>query len=79
MSMDTQSTITTAARRIARDHNKCGGQLAGGILAYNAQGNGGEWYSATSRPNAAILFPVSHRRVSARQVQEFLDAADDYR
>lgn len=71
--MTTTIEITTAARRIAREHNDCGGQLLGGMLAFDAEGRGGEWYSANSRPIAAILFPVGHERVTAREVQEWLD------
>jgi hypothetical protein len=45
------------------------------ILAHNADGSGGEWYSRLSHPDAAIICPVRARRVTAREVQEHLDAA----
>jgi hypothetical protein len=69
----TNQTITTLARRIARANNACGGNLHGGYLAFDAEGNGGEWHSANSRPNAAIVFRVIPRHVTAAQVQDWLD------
>ena len=69
--------MTTAARRIARGHNKaCGGSLSGGVLVFDSGGGGGEWYSRSSYGfgDDAIVFGVRHRRVSAREVQEWLDA-----
>lgn len=68
-------TITTTARRIAREVNKCGPTLSGGVLAFDADGRGGEWYSGGSRPEAAIVYPVGWRRVTARGVQDHLDMA----
>lgn len=65
--------ITPAARRIARAHNRCGPALAGGVLAFDREGNGGEWYSAGSRPDAEIVYPVGWRRVGDRDVQDWLD------
>lgn len=65
---------TTTARRIARRHNQaCNSTLTGGILAFDRDGQGGEWYSAQSQPDAEILFGVRARRVTAREVQEWLD------
>lgn len=67
------STISTTARRIAKAHNQCGGNLAGGFLAFDAEGRGGEWYSRDARPDAAILFPVKPWRLTQRDVQYWLD------
>jgi hypothetical protein len=64
---------TAAARRIAKSHNECGGNLSGGFLAFDRNGHGGEWYSKGSRPNVAILFPVGNRRVTAREVKDWHD------
>lgn len=69
-----QTQITTTARRIARCHNQCGSELTGGVLAFDEDGTGGEWYSAGSRPNAPLVYPVGWRRVTARDVQDWLDA-----
>jgi hypothetical protein len=68
------STITkAAASRIAKAHNECGGNLGGGYLAFNADGHGGEWYSAGSRPSAAIIFPVRAKRVTANDVLDWFE------
>ncbi len=69
----TTIAITTTARRIARAHNACGPALAGGVLAFHADGQGGEWYSRDSRPGAAIIYPVIHGKVTERRVQMWLD------
>jgi hypothetical protein len=69
----TRHDVTTAARRIARAHNACGGELQGGFLAFDEEGRGGEWYSANSWPDVPIKFPVRAQRVTAREVQDFLD------
>lgn len=37
--------ITTAARRIAREHNRCGGNLSGASLVFDRNGRGGEVYT----------------------------------
>jgi hypothetical protein len=67
------SSITPAAYRIAKAHNETAPTLVGGFLAFRADGTGGEWYSAGSRPDAAILYPVSDRYVTSREVQDWLD------
>ena len=70
--------ITTAARRIASAANAANpGQ--GGFLAFRADGTGGEWYSDGSLPDVEIRYPVPTRRVTAADVQAWLDARDDER
>lgn len=64
---------TAAARRIAKAHNECGGNLSGGFLAFDQNGHGGEWYSRESRPDVAIRFPVKARRVTVREVKDWYD------
>jgi len=68
--------ITTTARRIAHAHNCCGPALSGGLLAFDSEGRGGTWHSGRFRPPAAIVYPVSHGRVSARDVQAWLDTQE---
>lgn len=68
--------ITTAARRIARAHNEAAGGLGGRIMAFDAEGRGGEVYSAESRPPCAYVLPILHRRRTVREVQEWLDWID---
>jgi hypothetical protein len=65
--------VTTTARRIARQANAHGGNMRPGTLAFDADGRGGEWYAQRSWPSAAIIFPLAHGRVTARQVQAWLD------
>lgn len=71
------STVTTLARRIARAHNDCGGHLAGGMLAFDHDGNGGEWYSAGAQLRVPYVFPVGAKRVTGRDVQDWLDESDE--
>ena len=74
----TQTAITTIARRIAREHNAILSQASsGGVLAFDHEGRGGEWYSAGSWPAAAIIYPVADRPVTQREVQDWLDNADE--
>jgi hypothetical protein len=65
--------ITTTARRIAHAHNCCGPALSGGLLAFDSEGRGGVWYSGRFRPPATIVYPVRRGRVSAREVQTWLN------
>jgi hypothetical protein len=65
--------VTTTARRIARQANAYGGDMRPGVLAFDAAGRGGEWYAPGSWPNVAIIYPLTHGRVTARQVQAWLD------
>lgn len=76
MNSTEQQNITTAARRIAREHNTQIGRS--GTLAFDAAGRGGEWYSEGSWPTADIVFAVRNRRVTAREVQEYIEWAEDY-
>ena len=64
--------IDLVAQRIADALNACGPALQGGWLAFDAQGNGGEWYSADSRPVAAIVWPVVPGPVSGRDIEVLL-------
>ena len=65
--------ITTTARRIAHAHNCCGPVLGGGLLAFDSEGRGGAWYSGRFWPSAAIVYPVGPGRITARDVQAWLD------
>ena len=73
--------VTTAARRIAREHNSrlAAGFAGNGFLLFGADGTGGAWYSANSRPvlEREIKFTMRRRRVTAADVQAFLDALAD--
>jgi hypothetical protein len=52
--------VTTTARRIARQANAYGGNMRGGVLAFDADGRGGEWYAQGSWPSAVIVYPLTH-------------------
>lgn len=65
------SAITRAAERIARRHNEM--RHGGGVLAFDDLGEGGEWYARQDEPSAAIVFPITRRRIDAREVQDWLD------
>lgn len=48
------TTITTAARRIAREHNSyLGSAFDGGYLVFDRDGRGGAWYSPNTMMHAA--------------------------
>ncbi len=38
--------------------------MSNGLLAFDADDRGGEWYSSESRPDAEILYPVACDRVA---------------
>lgn len=66
--------VTTAARRICRRHNQCGGNLTGGILAFHPDGTGGEWYRYGAKlPADAVQVIVQWRRITEREAQDQLD------
>jgi hypothetical protein len=68
------SAVTTAARRIARRHNQCGGNLVGGVLAFGPDGTGGEWYRYGARlPEDIVQVVVKFRRMTEREAQDILD------
>jgi len=71
--------ITTAAvRRIARRHKQHAPAHGGGVLAFNEDVTGGTWYAAGTRPGRPIVFPVGHGRVTAREVQDWLDHREEF-
>lgn len=66
------TTITTAARRIARAAK--GQEHRGGFLCFDDEGRGGEWYSSGSRVGAEyVTVPMTFRRVTQRAAQDILD------
>lgn len=71
--------ITTAARKIAREHNKRvnNGFAGNGKLVFGLDGSGGAWYSDSSYGFDADVIVVSmrHGKMSGEQAQEILDAA----
>ena len=69
--------ITPPARRIAHAHNCCGPALTGGLLGFDSEGRGGAWYSGRSQPPAQIVYPVRRGRVSARDVQTWLNEREE--
>ena len=68
--------ITPTARRIAHAHNCCGPALSGGLLGFDSEGRRGAWYSGRFQPQAEIVYPVGRGRVSARDVQTWLNARE---
>jgi len=67
----TTSTITTAARRITRALNA---EYRSGVLAFDAEGKGGEWYSIGSCVPARLVFGIpAGRRVTEREIQEAIE------
>ena len=62
------------ACRIAQYASACGPSLRPGLLAFSADGTGGEWHSIGSRPLAAIVYTLPREPVSPADVQEWLDA-----
>jgi hypothetical protein len=68
------ASVTTTARRIARRHNQLAARRTpAGSSPSAPSGEGGEWYGAGARPDVPIVFPVRWGRVTARDVQEWLD------
>lgn len=67
--------ISTAARRIAQAHNQCVGNLSGGKLVFDADGEGGEWYSANAYGFGPgdIVVTVRSSLMSLREAQNILD------
>lgn len=67
--------ISTAARRIARAHNQCVGNLSGGKLVFDADGEGGEWYSANSYGFGPgdIVVTVRWTLMSLQEAQNIID------
>lgn len=67
------SSVTTAARRIARRMNITPG---GYLLAFDLDGRGGTtMYALGSVINAPIVLETSHERVTERHVQRLIDDA----
>lgn len=71
-------TVTSAARRIAREHNnriRCG--FAGnGFLIFHRNGTGGCWYSNNACPPMLpehVRVNMAWGRITAANVQSYLD------
>ena len=74
------SEITTAARKIAREHNKhlTGGFTGNGKLVFGLDGTGGEWYSENSYGFGDDVVVINMRRskMTGAEAQEILDYAE---
>jgi hypothetical protein len=72
--------ITTAARRIAREHNQrlAGGFAGNGKLVFGKDGTGGAWYSDNSYGFGDDVIVVSMRRskMTGAEAQEILENAE---
>ena len=72
--------ITTAARRIAREHNNHirGGFAGNGKLVFGPDGTGGAWYSDDTYGFGEDVICVSMRRskMTGAEAQEILDTAE---
>lgn len=71
----TYSTITTAARRIAKVLNRKRGQ--GGFCVFDRNGFGGYWYSDRSFPSLSadeVSVSVPDGKITQTEAQEKLDA-----
>ncbi len=74
------SVVTTAARRMARTVNAAVSRNSvSGFLLFRRDGSGGAWYSDNARPDMAgsIAIRLTARRVTAAQMQDRLDCADE--
>ena len=74
------TSITTAARRIAREHNQrlANGFAGNGKLVFGGDGTGGAWYSDNSYGFGDDVVVVSMRRskMTGAEAQEILDNAE---
>jgi len=78
----TTANVTTAARRIAREHNARlrKGFAGNGFLVFGRDGSGGAWYSDNSRPAMVpenIKINMSWERMTAADAQTALDNLQD--
>ena len=75
--MNTKTTVTAAARKIAKLHNDRikAGFAGNGFLLVSEDGSGGAWYSDNSRPNlsGAIKVNIGRERMTGSEAQELLD------
>jgi hypothetical protein len=74
--------ITTAARRIAREHNarRRAGFSGNGFLIFGRDGSGGAWYSDNSRPaldDSVIKISVGWEKMTTAEAQVALDYSAD--
>ena len=75
-------TITTEARRIAREASSAGQGLHGGYFVFSRDGRRSEWYSQNTWPGEASglynepTVRIPARRITAREVQCILDGID---
>lgn len=70
--------VTTAARRIARAVNEAGQGLQGGVLVFDAEGRGGAWHGAGSRPDLGggrVAVRV-RGRITEAEAQRILDGRE---
>lgn len=77
------TSVTTAARRMAREHNARikAGFAGNGFLIFGADGTGGAWYSENSRPKllkGEVELTMRQGRITAADAQEAIDHATEY-
>ena len=73
------SEITTAARKIAREHNKhlAGGFAGNGKLVFGLDGTGGAWYSDSSYGfGDDVVVNMRRSKMTGAEAQEILDHAE---
>jgi hypothetical protein len=71
------SEITTAARKMAKEHNKriARGFAGNGKLVFGVDGSGGAWYSDNSYGfgSDTIVLSMRHGRITAADCQQAID------
>lgn len=74
--MTKTTDVTTAARRIARTHND---YLGGGLLVFDADGNGGQWYKDGTYGFDVdlIVIHMQHGRITGAEAQDLIDRMAD--
>ena len=74
------TSITTAARRIAREHNQrlANGFAGNGKLVFGQDGTGGAWYSDNSYGfgDDAVVVSMRWSKMTGAEAQEILDNAE---
>lgn len=76
--MKTKIEITSAARKIAKEHNRRiqTGFGGNGFLVFGTDGSGGAWYSDNSRPAIGareIKISMRWEKMTGAQAQEALE------
>lgn len=65
--------LEAAAERIAEEHNRGGSAMQGGVLAFNPDGSGGQWYSMnTTLPPQVVRVRVMDRHMTSEDAREIL-------